>query len=117
LVAQQLVHATGRFGASSFTNYFGGNTCNRRASWHVGQNHGAGSDPRTMADFQVAKHFRTGANEHTAADFRMTVPVFLARPTKGHALQQRYIVFDNRRSTDDNPGTMVYEYPLAGTAG
>lgn len=78
---------------------------------HGLQHHRARADFSTAAHFDIAEDFGTRANHHPFTNFRMAIAAGFAGTAQGNRLQDRHVIFNDRRLTDNNPGGMVEHDP------
>nr|P20343.1 PUTATIVE PSEUDOGENE: RecName: Full=Putative uncharacterized protein CysX [Escherichia coli K-12]AAA23660.1 16 Kd protein (cysX) [Escherichia coli] len=74
---------------------------------HRLQHHGTCANLRAAPNFNIAEDFRARANHHTFTNFRVTVTTRFTRTAKRHRLQNRYVVFNHRRFTNDDACRVV----------
>lgn len=70
-----------------------------------------------LPDADIAENGRACADQYAVADFRMAIAAFLASPTQGDLLQNRYIVADDGGFADDDAGGMVEHDAIADRCG
>src|SRR5689334_16248907 len=106
---QHLVHGARRLGAARLPDDLGRHAGNRDIVRYRLDDNGACGDARAMANLDISKNLGTGADHYAAANFRMAVLMLLAGAAKRHIVQDRNVIFDNRRLADDETSRVIEE--------
>src|SRR4029077_8655122 len=87
-----------------------GNAGNSRVREDRGQDNTTRGDLGAFSNLDVAKNPGTRSDHDAAADLRVAIAALLPRPAQGNRLQDRDIVLDHGRFTDDYAGAVVDEH-------
>src|SRR5579884_2696540 len=87
-----------------------GRYADRRRVWgHVVQDHGARADASVIADRDCPENLCTHPDHDVVAQGRVSLPLFLSRPSQGYALIECDVIANLTRFANDDPHPVIDE--------